>query len=181
MRHWGVIEHDHHPSDTSLHLSTKNPVMKTLFLLAILFAPLLHAQENKRPTLYPFDVTIGGQKAVMQEGNILFAVIEKPIKADALLEINKEAPMLIINAFACKENGEVMAPGQQPAVIFARNTKSTKLNATMDKKPLKPGRYLANIVAHGGTSRVVFVVEDKSGKIKIPTLKQVVDFLKKKS
>ena len=154
--------------------------MKTLIFLAAVLIGSLHAQEGKRPVVYPFDVTIGGQKAVMQEGNILFAVIAKPVKADSLLEIEKEAPMLIINAFACKENGEVMAPGQQPAVIFTQKTKSTRLNATMDKQPLKPGRYLANIVAHGSTSRVVFVIEDPSGKLKIPTLKQVVDFLKKK-
>ena len=116
----------------------------------------------------------------MQEGNILFAVIAKPVKADALLKIEKEARMLIINAFSVNEKGEVMKAGQQPAVIFTQKTKSTKLDATMDKKPLKPGRYLANIVAHGGTSRVVFVVEDKSGKLKIPSIKQVLEFLKKK-
>ncbi len=155
--------------------------MKIIAIFTALLITATCAQDGKRPTLYPFDVTIGGQKAVMQEGNILFAVIEKPVKVDSLLEIEKEAPMIIINAFACKENGEVMAPGQQPAVILANKAKSVKLNATMDKKPLKPGRYLANIVAHGGTSRVVFVVEDKSGKIKIPSIKDVVDFLKKKS
>ncbi len=155
-------------------------MMKTLIFLAAVLTGSLHAQEGERPVVYPFDVTIGGQKAVVQEGNMLFAVIAKPVKADSLLEIEREAPMLIINAFACKENGEVMAPGQQPAVIFTRKTKSTRLNATMDKQPLKPGRYLANIVAHGSTARVVFVIEDPSGKLKIPTLKQVVDFLKKK-
>jgi len=155
--------------------------MKTLILLTTLLVCSLHAEEEKRPMLYPFDVTIGGQKAAMQEGNILFAVIAKPVKANALLEIEKEAPMLIINAFAVNEKGEVMQAGQQPAVIFTQKTKSTKLDATMDKKPLKPGRYLANIVAHGGTSRVVFVVEDKSGKLKIPSIKQVLNFLKKKS
>jgi len=131
--------------------------------------------------LYPFDVTIGGQKAVMQEGNILFAIIEKPVQADALLEIEKEAPMLIINAFAVNVKGELIEQAAQASVIFTQKTKSTKLNATMDKKPLKPGRYLANIVAHGGTARVVFVVEDKSGKLKIPSIKQVLDFLKNKS
>jgi hypothetical protein len=85
--------------------------------------------------------------------------------------------LLIINAFACKENGEVMAPGQQPSNIFAQKTNQVKLSATMDKKRLKPGRYLANIVAHNTTSRVVFVVEDPSGKPKIPSLKQVMEFL----
>ncbi|MBT8044150.1 MAG: hypothetical protein KJO79_04290 [Verrucomicrobiae bacterium] len=155
--------------------------MKIFAVFVACLIPVLHAQDNKRPVFYPFDVTIGDQKAVMQKGNILFAVIENPVKADALLEIENQAPMLIVNAFAVNQKGEVMKPGQQPAIIFANNTKSAKLSATMDKIPLKPGRYLANIVAHGGTSRVVFVVEDKSGKLKIPTLKQVVDFLKKKS
>ena len=89
--------------------------------------------------------------------------------------------MLIINAFKVNEKGEVLLPGQQPAAIFAQKTKSVKLNATMDKKPLEPGRYLANVVAHGGTSRVVFVVEDKSGKLKIPSVKEVLNFLKKGS
>ncbi|MBK1829874.1 hypothetical protein JIN77_04000 [Verrucomicrobiaceae bacterium R5-34] len=159
-------------------------MIKTLILLSAFLIASLHAQDsgadNKRPTLYPFDVTIGGQKAVMQEGNILFAVIENPVKPDALLEIEQQAPMLIINAFKVNEKGEVMQPGQQPAIIFARNTQSTKLDATMDKQQLQAGRYLANIVANGTTSRVVFVVEDKSGKFKVPSLKSLVDYLKKK-
>ena len=136
--------------------------MKLFIVLTSLLITAVSAQdtsEEKRPMLYPFDVTIGGQKAVMQEGNILFAVIEKPVKADSLLEIEKKAPMLIINAFIINEKGEVMPPGQQPAVIFTRDTQTTKLDATMNKQALKPGRYLANIVAHGTTSRVVFVIE----------------------
>lgn len=156
--------------------------MKNLFLPAVSIIALHTSAlaDDNRPITYPFDVTIGGQTAQMQKGNILFAVIEKPVKADALLEIDKVAPMLIINAFACKENGTVMEAGAQPSVIFTQNTKSTKLSATMDKKPLKPGRYLANVVAHNTTSRVVFVVEDKSGNSKAPSLQLLIDFLKKK-
>lgn len=159
--------------------------MKSLLLASVLsfsyLSSLSYAQapSSQRSITYPFDVTIGGQKAKVIDGNILFAVIENPVKADALLEIDKVAPMLIINAFACKENGAVMEAGAQPAVIFTQNTKSTKLTATMDKKPLAPGRYLANVVAHNTTSRVVFVVEDKSGTAKIPSLKQLIDFLQK--
>ena len=136
----------------------------------------------KRPILYPFDVTIGDQKAVMQKGNILFAVIEKPVKPDALLKIEKKAPMMIINAFAVKANGAVMEAGQQPAIYFVKENNQVALNATMDKKPLKPGRYLINVVAHGTTSRVVFVVGDANGEVdelKIPSAKQVFDFLTK--
>lgn len=158
--------------------------MKTLLLITALGLGSLCVADSatpaKRSVIYPFDVTIDGQKASIQKGNQLFAVIEKPVKADALLEIDKTAPMLIINAFLCKEDGAVMEAGAQPTVIFTRNTSSTKLNATMDNKPLAPGRYLANVVAHNNTSRIVFVVEDKSGSVKIPSLKQLIDFLQKK-
>ena len=136
--------------------------------------------EGERPVVYPFDVTVGGQKAEMQEGNMIFAVVKKPVKADAVILIEKESPLFIINAFACKEDGTVMEAGQQPAIFFNQNSKETKLNATMDKKPLKPGTYLMNVVAHGTTSRVVFTVEDKSGKIKMPDFKKVFEFLSKK-
>ncbi len=169
--------------------------MKILFklgLFSFLLISNLSAQETvekaevkkveKRPMLYPFDVTIGGQKAVMMKGNILFAVIEKPVKPDALLEIQKAAPMLIINAFSVKENGVVMEPGAQPAVYFVKEKNMGKLNETMDKKPLKPGRYLVNVVAHGATSRVLFLVEGKDGAkkdLKVPSVKQVFDFMTK--
>jgi len=161
-----------------------------LMLLSLLFISNLSAQDvaekeakvEKRPMLYPFDVTIGGQKAVMMKGNILFAVIEKPVKPDALLEIKKAAPMLIINAFAVKENGAVMEPGAQPAVYFVKEKNMVKLTETMDEKPLKPGRYLINVVAHGTTSRVVFLVEGPDGAkkdLKVPSVKQVFDFMTK--
>ncbi len=59
---------------------------------------------------------------------------------------------------------------------------SVKLTETMDKKPLNPGRYLVNVVAHGATSRVLFVVADPDGSkkdLKIPSVKQVFDFMMK--
>jgi len=134
----------------------------------------------ERPILYPFDVTIGGQKAVMQDGNILFAVVANPVKPDALLQIEKKSPMLIVNAFAVKPNGAVMEQGQQPAIYFVKELNQVRLNETMDKKPLKPGRYLVNVVAHGTTSRVVFIVGDEKGNVgdlEIPSVKEVYDFL----
>lgn len=159
----------------------------SFFLISNLSAQnvLEQAEEKKveqRPMLYPFDVTIGGNKAVMMEGNQLFAVIENPVKPDALLEIEKAVPMLIINAFAVKENGAVMEPGEQPAVYFVKDSNKVKLSETMDKKPLKPGRYLVNVVANGKTSRVVFLVEGEGGAkkdLKVPSVKQVFDFLTK--
>ena len=156
--------------------------MKNAMMLCswLLLACGVAGGEEKRPAVYPFDVTVGGQKARMKEGNILFAVVEKPVQPDAVVAIEKQSPLFIINAFACQEDGSVMEPGQQPAVIFSQNARETKLSATMDKKPLKPGTYLMNIVAHGTTSRVVFTVEDKSGKIKTPDFKKVFQFLNKK-
>jgi hypothetical protein len=136
---------------------------------------LIHAEE--RPLILPFEVTIGGHKAVMEKENALFAVVSQPVKADAVLTIEKVAPMLIINAFACKEDGTV-EQNAPAAVIFTQNTASTPLDATMDKKPLKPGTYLMNIVAHNTTARVVFTVEDPSGEIKLPTVSSIFKFLK---
>ena len=46
-------------------------------------------------------------------------------------------------------------------------------------QPLKTNRYLTNNAAHGTTTRVLFIIEDKSGKLKIPSLQKLRDFLKK--
>ncbi len=51
-------------------------------------------------------------------------------------------------------------------------------DATMEGVPLEPGTYLANIVAHGKTSRLLFTVGEP--KIKVEFSK-VLDFLKKKA
>ncbi len=153
--------------------------MKTILLTMLLAVSSVFAEEA-RPTFLPFDVTVGGQKAEMKGQNEIFAVIEKPVKPDAPLVIGKESPMLIVNAFACKEDGTV-EEASPSAVIFAQNTAATTLNATMDKKPLAPGTYLMNIVAHQATARVVFTVEDPTSKVKLPTLDSILGFLKKKA
>ena len=149
-------------------------------LLALLFctaAPLVAAE---RPDLYPFDVTIGGTKAVMKEGNEIFAEVDKPVAPDAVLALEKEVPMLIINAFPCKEDGTV-EENQPAAVIFAQNVKEVKLDATMDKKKLAPGTYLANVVAENKTSRIVFAVAAPDKKEEKVSFSKVLDFLKKKA
>jgi len=146
-------------------------------LLAGSFA--LAEQKSERPLLYPFEVTLGGQKAEMGEWGDLFAVVKEPVKADAVLAIEKEAPMLIVNAFPCMEDGTILMDGAPAAVIFANNTAEVKLDATMDKKKLAPGTYLMNIVAHGKTSRVVFTVTD-GGKVKLPDFGKLMNFLKGK-
>lgn len=127
----------------------------------------------------PFDITLGGVKAEMKEGNELFAEISKPVAADAVLALDEEVPMLIVNAFPCAEDGTV-EDGQPAAVIFANKVSEVKLDATMDKKKLPPGKYLANVVANGKTSRIVFQVAEAGSKIKVDFSK-VFDFLKKKA
>ncbi len=148
---------------------------KALPLLFCLFSPL---QAEDRPSVYPFDVTLGGTKAEMKAGNEIFAEVSKPVAPDAVLSLEKEVPMLIINAFPCKEDGSV-EENQATAIIFAQNVKEVKLDATMDQKPLKPGSYLANVVADGKTSRIVFVVAAADAKSGVDFSK-VLGFLKKK-
>lgn len=144
-------------------------------------APLVRAEE--RPSVYPFDVTLGGNKAEVKPGNAIFAEVPKPVTDDAVLALDKEVPMLILNAFPCKEDGSV-EEGQPAAIIFAQKVKEVKLDATMDKKKLPPGTYLANIVAEGKTSRIVFTVAPAEAKAKAETktdFSKVLGFLKKKA
>lgn len=156
--------------------------MKTIFpLVMCLFvgASAIAEEQGERPLLYPFDVTLGGHKAEIGAWGDLFAVVKVPVKADAVLAIDKEAPILIVNAFPCKEDGTILMEGAPAAVIFANKVKEVKLDATMDKKKLAPGTYLMNVVANGNTSRVVFTVTD-GGKVKLPDFGKLMNFLKGK-
>ena len=157
----------------------KGFVMKTIFTLMLCLIAIVHAEEE-RPLLYPFDVTLGGHKAVMGDWGELFAVVKEPVKPDAILAIEAEAPMLIVNAFPCKEDGTILMDGAPAAVIFAQTTAEVKLDATMDKKKLAPGTYLMNVVANGKTSRVVFTVTDGKKPVKLPDFGKLMDFLKGK-
>ena len=131
------------------------------------------------PAQYPFEVTVGGHKAAVKADDDVFAVIAEPVQPDAMLVITEKSPMLIINAFPCKEDGTV--PMDAPAaIIFAQDTNQVKLDATMDKKMLAPGTYLMNVVAHQKTSRVVFTVTDGKTPIKLPDISKIVGFFKGK-
>ena len=141
----------------------------------------LAAAEDKRPLLYPFDVSVGGQTAQIKEGNILFATVEKPVKPDAVVALEKESALFVINAFPCQEDGTVLNAGPPAAVVFKQNAKELKLSETIDKKKLKPGTYLMNVVAHNTTSRVLFTVSEKEGDVKLPNIKNIVEFLKRKA
>lgn len=149
---------------------------KAVACLLLLVAPL---HSGERPVFYPFDVTLGGTKAEMKEGNELFAEVSKPIADDAVLALEKVVPMLIVNAFPCKEDGTV-EDAQAVGIYFANNVKEVKLDATMDKKKLPPGTYLANVVAEGKTSRIVFTIAAPDAKPKVDFSK-ILGFLKKRA
>lgn len=144
-------------------------------LMAVLGSSV--SAEEKPPLFYPFKVTIGEQEAVMKNPGDLFAVIEKPVKADDLLKIDKKAEILIANACPCKEDGTIL-DGKDVIAIFAQNSDVLKLEATLKKEALKPGTYLMNVVAHGTTSRVVFTIADPKGKLKFPKISDILKYLK---
>jgi len=150
---------------------------RILLVALALFLPASAFAEEERPLFLPFDVTLGGQQAAMKGHLDLFAEIPKPVKPDALLVIGEAAPTLIINAFPCKEDGTVLED-QPAAIIFAQNTAEVKLSDTMDQKPLAPGSYLANIVAHNKTSRIVFHIGEPDAKV---DFSKILEFLQKKA
>ena len=149
--------------------------MKGFLACLLLLAAPLHAEE--RPVFYPFDVTLGGTKAEMKEGNELFAEVSKPVASDAVLLLKKEVPVLIVNLFACTEDGSfnVSLPS---AIIIAKQVKEVKLDATMDKKKLPPGTYFASIEADGMDLCMVFTIGAPDGKPKVD-FSTILEFLKK--
>ena len=157
----------------------KREFMKNIVFLMLGLLVMGYAEEE-RPMVYPFDVTLGGQKAEMGDWGDLFAVVKKPVKADATLALDKEVPMIIVNAFPCEEDGTILMNGAPAAIILGQKTAEVKLDATMDKKKLAAGTYLMNVVADGKTSRVVFTVTDGAKKIVLPDFKKLADFLRGK-
>ena len=135
------------------------------------------ASAEDKPLFYPFKVSIGEQEAVLKNPDDLFAVIEKPVKTDDVLKIEKKVELLIANACPCKEDGTILA-GNDTIAIFRQNSDSLPLVNTLKKEPLKPGTYLMNVVAHGTTSRVVFSIADPKGKIRFPKFGDILKYLK---
>lgn len=147
------------------------------WILMAVLGSSAQGEEGDPPLFYPFSVTIGEQEAEMKDRNDLFAVIAKPVKANAVLKIAKKSDLLIVNACPCLEDGTILK-GNKIVAIFGQNTDSLALDATLTKEPLKPGTYLMNVVAHGSTSRVVFTVADPKGQMKLPKLGDIIQYLK---
>ena len=128
-------------------------------LLGSLLALTAHAQE--RSPIYPYDVTVGGQAVEAPAGPAdIFATVPRPIAPDARVEVDTEGEQIIVNVFPIDEEGAPL-PGSQgrTKVIMVPEGTGFRLDATMDKSRLSPGRYGMNIVLQNkGTSRVRFVV-----------------------
>ena len=133
--------------------------MNTLKLFTIILCTIISTSALKAESvILPFDVEIDGQTAEIAHENALFGTIKLPVAADAKLTAKIETQMLIINVFPCDGKG-IPTAGAAPAIIMAQGSNETTLANTMDKKALKPGTYIANIVASGKTSRVFFTVK----------------------
>ncbi|MFT6238149.1 MAG: hypothetical protein ACJAQT_000219 [Akkermansiaceae bacterium] len=144
-------------------------------LMAVLGSAV--SAEEKPPLCYPCTVTMGEQEAVMKNPGDLFAIIDKPGKADDVLKVAKKAEVLIANVCPCKVDGTIL-DGNNVIPIFAQNSDTLKLEATLKEEALKPGTYLINVGAHGTTSRVVFTIADPKGKLKSPKISDILKYLK---
>ena len=116
---------------------------------------------KERAAIYPFDVTVAGETAVI-EGNpasAIFAKLKKPVAKDAEVKLGmKEPAQVIVNVFSVDDKG-VPIKGVEPKVIFVTKGTSFRLDGTMDKSVLADGKYGMNIVSSLlGTSRVLFEV-----------------------
>lgn len=117
-------------------------------------------KSGKRPTIYPFDVRIGGQLAEVT-GNpetAIFARIPLPVAPDAEVEVDGAPGLLIINVFPVKPDGNV-PQGAPIKVMMQQSANRLRLSETMDKSVLEPGLWGANIVFLQTTSRVMFEVK----------------------
>ncbi|MBN1864171.1 MAG: hypothetical protein JW808_04660 [Victivallales bacterium] len=103
--------------------------------------------------ILPFKVKVGGQESKPGE---IFARVANPVANDALLEVEADEAMIIVNVFSSDAEGNTSGVAK---IIMIQGKKSTKLDQTMDKSKLEPGTYLMNIVAGGATARVLFTVK----------------------
>lgn len=136
------------------------PKFLSLATALYLFLGLSIANAADRPVVYPFDVKIGGQLAEIKgdPSTTLFAEIEKPVAADAEIEVIGAPGLLIVNVFPLDDNGAVKE-GVTPKAIVVPSGTVASMGAFMDGTKLEPGLYGANIVFANTTSRVKFVVQ----------------------
>ncbi len=131
--------------------------MKPLFAfcLAVLVLFTVPALANDGPL--PFAVTVGDQAATHQTGQA-FALVAKPVAADAVLSVDSQAELVIINVHKAGADGQP-DPATQPAVILLQGTRKGTLAQTMDKQKLSPGKYFLSIVSGEKTASIKFEIQ----------------------
>jgi hypothetical protein len=133
----------------------KQTLLKTLAVLILAGSSLCTAAAEGP---LPFEVKVGEQTATHKAGEP-FAQIEKPVAADAGLSIGSKAEMTIINVHKTVADGVTPDQSAQPAIIILQNTNAGKLDQTMDKQKLSPGKYLLSITSGENTATIKFEVK----------------------
>jgi hypothetical protein len=110
----------------------------------------------------PFKIKIGGQSATAKPG-YLYATVEKPVAADAVIEVGLDNPdMIIVSVHACEKNEEVkdgLKPGKLVSTILLEKKNKAQLDQGMDKKKLAPGTYYLGVVGGDNTAMVIIKVK----------------------
>jgi hypothetical protein len=131
------------------------PIMKSLrmLLLALLLATPSLAQD-----ILPFGVTLGGQAAAKVDGDANWAHFAGPVSAGAAMAVKGVTGQVIVNIFPSDDKGH-SPTGTQPAILLFDAGASKSIDDNMSGKKHASGWYAANIVAGGGTSRVLFQIK----------------------
>lgn len=122
------------------HSSFMNSITNLIrfwILMAILGSSASGADDP--PLFYPFKVRIGDQESTIKDSSDLFAIVEKPVKAENLLKVDKEADFLIASAYPCKVDGTIL-DGNYVIAIYAPKAKSLPLISSLKKNHQNPGR-----------------------------------------
>lgn len=133
----------------------KHSLLKTLAMI-ILAGGSIATAAAEGPL--PFEVKVGDQVATHKAGEP-FAQLAKPVAADAAISIGSKAEMTIINVHKTAADGVTPEPAAQPAIIILQGTNAGKLDQTMDKQKLSPGKYLLSITSGENTATIKFEVK----------------------
>lgn len=136
--------------------------MKNILLLLGAFlccTTFLRAADDYTPL--PFPVSIGGQSAQVKGtgAEAMHATIDKPVPANAPIEVGAKSDMIIVNVVTASDKG-IPLEGAAPVVLIIQgNGGKSALDRTMDAKKFAPGNYLLNAVADGKTASIFFKIQ----------------------
>lgn len=127
--------------------------------LIALFALLAMTAVVSAQDVLPFPVSVGGQSAAMTDRSTTVAFIAQPVAATAAMGVKSVEGQVIVNIFPSDELGNPKQAAAQPMVLLFEAGQTKPISDNMQKQKPAPGWYLANVVAGGNTSRVVFQVK----------------------